>query len=183
MEYYEPAEDSHFLGEIVSNYLKKLSIIEKSKFHVLDLGTGSGIQSEISVENGINKDNILAVDINPHAIQVAKNLGLKTLNSNLFEQIKNKFDLIIFNPPYLPEHQFDDKPDTTGGKKGDETIVRFIKQLKPHLAKKGVCFLLTSSYTPEKRWKIEAKKQKLKIQKVATKPVFYEELFVWEVRA
>ncbi|MEA3329485.1 MAG: HemK2/MTQ2 family protein methyltransferase [Nanoarchaeota archaeon] len=172
--YYLPAEDSFFLAQIVKKYLKNKNIT------ALDLGTGSGIQSENLISLGISKKNILAIDINSKALSQAKKLGVKTLKSNLFENIKSKFDLIIFNPPYLSKHKFDAKADTTGGEKGDEIIVNFIKDLEKHLTKTGTCFLLTSSFTPD-NWKKTAENKNLIIKKIATKNLFFEKLFVWEI--
>ena len=91
-----------------------------------------------------------------------------------------KFDLIIFNPPYLPESKYDNGKDTTGGKKGDEIILRFVKDLKYYLTNDGICFLLTSSLTPEKRWKTEAEKH-FKVKKIAEKKLFFEKIYVWEI--
>src|SRR3989338_462404 len=147
------------------------------------MGTGSGIQLINCLKAGILKNNILAIDINKEAI---KNFKIKTIKSNLFSKIpknkKLKFDLIIFNPPYLPENKYDKLPDTTGGKKGDETFIRFIKQLNGYLTKNGVCFLLISSLTPDSDWLAEAKKQKLNVNKIKTKSLFQEKLYIWEIK-
>ncbi len=184
---YQPAEDSYLLAEIVSDYLKKLSKKEKNNIKFLDMGTGSGIQAETCLKSGIPNKNIIAVDINPEPIRYIKNLnlGIKIIHSDLFSKIlknkETKFDLIIFNPPYLPEHKYDKLLDTTGGKHGDETIIKFIKQLKYYLAKNGVCFLLTSSLTPELKWKKQAKQNNLNIKKLATKNLFQERLYVWKI--
>jgi len=176
MDLYQPAEDSTFLSEILKKKIKSKSI------KALDMGTGSGIQSKTLISIGIKKENILAIDINKEALNQAKKLGVKTLKSNLFESLTNnsKYDLIIFNPPYLPESEFDSEPDTTGGKNGDEVIIEFIKQLPSHLTKNGKAFLLTSSLTPEKKWK-NLCKNKLKLKKIAVKKIFFEELYVWEI--
>jgi len=183
MDFYQPAEDSYFLCEVIKKYLKKLKNLDRQKIMVLDMGTGSGIQSENCIKSKIPKHNILAVDINENALKQAKKLKIKTIKSDLFLKLKNeKFDLIIFNPPYLPENKYDKKADTTGGKNGDEVIIRFIKQLKIHLLNKGVCFLLTSSLTPEKKWIGKAKKQKLQVKKIAEKKFFFEKLFAWEIK-
>lgn len=181
MSFYEPAEDSFFLAEVISTHIKTINLSFLKNIKVLDMGTGSGIQSKNFLTLGIKKQNITAVDVNPDAIKEIKNIKIKKIKSDLFTKVKGKFDIIAFNPPYLPEHKYDKQPDTTGGKEGDETIVRFIHQLKSHLAKKGVCFLLTSSLTPNARWKAEAKKQKLKIKKLAEKSLFYERLYVWKI--
>jgi len=155
---------------------------KNANISVLDMGTGSGIQSKNLIEIGIKKQNILAVDINEKALKQAKKLKIKTIKSDLFEKVNRKYNLIIFNPPYLPENKYDKLSDTTGGKKGDETIIRFIKKLKSHLAKDGICFLLTSSLTPEKTWKAEAEKHNLSVKKTAEKNLFFEKLYVWKIR-
>lgn len=180
---YQPAEDSYFLCEVVSNYLNKLNKSQIAKIKVLDVGTGSGIQAENCIKNKIKKENIAAVDINKEAVNHVKKLGINVIVSDLFSNInKQKYNLIMFNPPYLPEHKFDKQKDTTGGKNGDETIIRFIKKLKSHLITEGICFLLTSSLTPNTQWKKIAKQKSLKIKKLAEKSLFQEKLFVWEIK-
>lgn len=179
--FYQPAEDSYFLAEIISNYLSKLSKNTKENLSILDMGTGSGIQAENCINNGINKKQIVSVDTNSHALRQADKLGVKTIKSNLFDKIKFKHNLIIFNPPYLPEHKFDKQKDTSGGKKGDETIIRFIKQLKKHLEHEGICFILTSSHTPNKNWIKIAENNSLFVEQVAKKKLFQEELFIWKI--
>ncbi len=172
MKPYKPAEDSHLLAQTIKKHIKNKNI------KVLDMGTGSGIQSENLINLGIKKQNITASDINPQALKKAKALGVKTIKSNLFEKIPQKFDFIIFNPPYLPKHKYDFACDTNGGKKGDEIIIKFIKQLPKHLEKNGKALLLTSSLTP-KRWKNFL--DKMKIKKLNEKKLFFEKLFVWEI--
>lgn len=179
--FYQPEEDSYLISECVKNYIKKLNKGKKEKLKILDLGTGSGFQTKSLIDLGIKKENITASDINPYALKEAKKLKVKTIKSNLFDKIKDKYGLIVFNPPYLPENKYDKLQDTTGGKKGDEIIIKFIKKLKKHLKKNGVCFLLTSNLTYN-NWKKEAKKQKLKIKKTGEKKLFMEKIFVWEIK-
>lgn len=170
---YQPEEDSYFLSEQLAKYLKK---IKNREIRILDLGTGTAIQAQVSRRLGFK--NILCSDINPEAIKIAKRKGFKTVQSDLFEKIKGKFDLIIFNPPYLPKNKYDKEKDTTGGEKGDEIIIKFLKKVKNHLNKNGKVFLLISSYTPRKRILKEIKNQKLKHQKLAEKKLFFEKLEV-----
>jgi release factor glutamine methyltransferase len=174
MEIYQPAEDSYFLAEIVKKHLKDKNI------KICDMGTGSGFQSKNLISFGVPKQNILAVDLNPQAIKNAKSLGIPLKISDLFSNIKQKFDLILFNPPYLPQDKFDKKIDTTGGKKGDEIISKFISQLFSHLNPLGSAFLLTSSMTPDS-WKKVAKINNLSFKKIATKNIFFEKLYIWEI--
>ena len=55
MQIYLPAEDSYFLAEQVSIYLRSLEK-EKTKLKALDLGTGSGFQAQNLINQGIKKE-------------------------------------------------------------------------------------------------------------------------------
>jgi len=180
---YEPREDSFLLAE----HVKKIA---KKGMKVLDIGTGSGIQAEACIEAGIKKSNIIVSDIDNCVIKLMRKKSFQAIKSDLFSNLKGRlnvkgnlvpllFDLIIFNPPYLPEHKFDKQPDTTGGKKGDETIVRFLKQASAHLKENGKILIVFSSLTPTKRINNEIKKQKLKKKILDKKRIFFEELEVW----
>jgi release factor glutamine methyltransferase len=173
---YTPAEDSFFLSEILEKELKN----SKKDLTFLDMGCGACIQS-ITANKFLDKNNILCVDIDKEALEQAENLGFKYVKSDLFKTIKEKFDIISFNAPYLPEHKYDKKKDTTGGKKGDETIVKFLKQAKSHLNKSGKIFLLFSSHTPKDKIEKEIKKNKYKIKNIHEKILFMEKLSVYEL--
>jgi len=138
---YEPREDSYLLQKYVKRFVKPNS-------KVLDMGTGSGIQAITASK--ISK-NITAADINKECILKLKtHPEIKAIQSNLFQNIKGKFDIIIFNPPYLPEdpnEPEDSKLTTTGGKKGSEIIEQFLKQAKNHLNPDGKILLVYSSLT------------------------------------
>jgi release factor glutamine methyltransferase len=45
---------------------------------------------------------LIATDINPHAVRAAKSTAIEIVRADLFRGIKGKFDLILFNSPYLP---------------------------------------------------------------------------------
>jgi release factor glutamine methyltransferase len=140
------------------------------------MGTGSGILSE-TASKFLDKKNILAADINPKAVKLLKQKNLNAKKSNLFEKIKSKFDLITFNAPYLPRDPREPKDSqvaTTGGKRGDEISLKFLKQAKEHLNKNGKILLLISSLTPMDKIK------KFKPKTVAKKKIFMEELLILE---
>ena len=178
---YPPAEDSMLLAEEVYAEAKNL-LLQKKSIKVLDMGTGSGILAETALKAGCKKKNIIAADINQKSAELMKKKGFKSASSDLFSRVRGKFDLIIFNPPYLPENKHDKKIDTAGGKKGYETSLRFIRQIKSHLSEKGMALLLSSSFTSPNILKKEMKKQGLEFRKTASKRFFFEELFVWRIR-
>lgn len=171
---YFPEKDSYLLSKILKKEIKNKDI------NCLEMGIGSGTQLQTLKEIGIKKKNIFGADINKEAVKYCKKLGFSCVISDLFEKIKEKFDLIIFNPPYLPEDKKEDKESklaTTGGKKGSEIINRFLKQVKSHLTKNGKIFLLTSSLTKDINWNDWKKK------KLAEKKLFFEMLYVWELQS
>ena len=172
---YEPSEDSYLLAESASKIIKDKGI------KILDMGSGSGIQSKNLIELGVNPKNITLVDVNPKAINFLKQKfkDSTVIKSKLFSKVKGKYDLILFNPPYLPQDKFDSKKDTTGGKRGDETIIKFLNKLEMHLNKNGRVLLLTSSLTPSSRIVKIFKRHSVSL--LATKKLFYEELYIHEI--
>ena len=83
-----------------------------SDLKILDIGTGSGC-IPISLKRKIQKSAIWACDISAAALEVAKRnataLGaevnfilLNFLDSNTWQQLPS-FDIIVSNPPYIPE--------------------------------------------------------------------------------
>jgi len=177
MTFYQPAEDSYLLTEILK---KELSILleENPGLTFLEIGAGSGIHLETAYNSGVKKENIFSVDINPNAVAHCNSLGFHCVHSDLFQNVPSSFDIIIFNPPYLLQHKFDDNPDTSAGKK-QEVIVRFLQQAKNHLNHDGKIFLLLSSFTPMQNINQELKNYKTKL--LGNERLFYEELFVWEL--
>jgi release factor glutamine methyltransferase len=147
------------------------------------MGSGSGIQSFIAQESGAK--SILAADIDSESIKFLKSKKIKAIKSNLFSNIKGKFELIAFNPPYLPLDSKEDKESkriTTGGKEGDEISLDFLKQAKNHLTNEGIILLLLSSLTPFKRISFMLKKEGFSFKKISEKKIFFENLFVLEIK-
>ncbi len=175
---YQPAEDSFLLQKYVAKFAggKK----------VLDIGTGSGIQAFTALEH--DAKSVLATDAYKESIMFVKKLikekKLKTIKvkqADFFQGIKSKFDLIIFNPPYLPQDKREDKTSaksTTGGKKGYELIEKFLKGAKKHLTKEGVILLVFSSLSKPKMIERLVNKNGFCLKVLETKNLFFEKLFV-----
>jgi release factor glutamine methyltransferase len=175
---YLPEEDSYFLSEILANYLKT----QNRKIRILDLGSGTGILAQTCLNLGFK--NIISADIDLEVIKFLKNKfknQVRVIKTDLFSKIKNKFDLIIFNPPYLPEDKFDKEKDTTAGKSGNELIIKFLKQAKSHLNKQGKILILFSSLSNPGIILKTAKNLKYKPKLLASKNLFFEKLFVYEL--
>lgn len=115
-----PQPDTEILVQSVIKFLnnncgkensKLFEMLEKSKINtpkILDLCTGSGAIA-ISLAKVFQNDNveIMASDISEDALKVAKinceknEVNLKLIKSDLFENIDEKFDIIVSNPPYI----------------------------------------------------------------------------------
>jgi len=179
MEIYEPAEDSYLLQSTLKKYLKNKS----KNIKILDMGSGSGIQALTCRDKGFL--DIFAADINENVVEHLKKLGLKAIQSNLFSRVSSskKFDLIIFNPPYLPldsREPSDSQSNTTAGKKGYEIIIKFLKQAKSHLLSKGSILLLFSSLSKPKIILRKAKEFGYNYELLDRQRLFFEELYVFE---
>jgi release factor glutamine methyltransferase len=201
MQIYQPADDSCLFQEFLENYFSTIYNLQsttypKTKF--LDMGTGSGILAK-TASKFLNPKNIIATDINPEAIKQLQKEKFQAIQSDLFQVLKKndqlgrspkttnyqlpttnyiKFDIIVFNAPYLPQDPREPKDSqlaTTGGPRGDETPLKFLTQAKSHLNPNGKIFLLISSLTPQNKIK---KFWKYKI--VARKKIFMEELLILE---
>lgn len=169
---YQPAEDSFLLAKCVSEIIKK-----ENPENILEIGSGSGFQAKSILNLGINPEKLTLTDLNKESIKYLKKIfpKSKVYSSDLFEKIKEKFNLILFNPPYLPKEKFDDEIDTCGGKDGSEIINKFLKQAKNHLKENGKIILLTSNLTKEINWFNYKKKL------IGKKKLFFEELYVWMI--
>lgn len=99
-----PREDTEILVQ------EAISLNKKS---ILDMCTGSGCIA-ISLAKYIDGSFVEAVDISENALKLAKKnakfneVEVNFINSNLFENVFKKYDLIISNPPYIPSVDIED---------------------------------------------------------------------------
>lgn len=176
---YEPAEDSYLLVDAIRLVCRSF----KPKGS-LDMGTGSGI---IALELAKISKQVVAADIDAECVSSLEGVvpeNVVILKSDLFEAFKeHKFDLITFNPPYLPVGE-DDSPDIAldGGPTGIELTVRFLEQAVGHLNKGGRILFIASSLADIAGLENHAKKIFKKMRIVMEKKLPFETLFVYEVR-
>ena len=96
-----PRFDSEILIEAVLEHLDV-----NKEYRVLDIGTGSG-NLAITLKKLLPKIIIDAVDISASALEVAREnakyhkVDINFIQSDLFSNVKNKYDIIISNPPYV----------------------------------------------------------------------------------
>ncbi len=182
---YSPEEDSYLIAKHIKEYAESAKKDKRCK-KILDMGTGSGILSEEAMKYS---DNVLAVDINPEAVVHVKKKGIKAIQSDLFSKVKGKFDLIIFNPPYLPEYDDEDlredeesKRITTGGKYGHEILERFFSQAKKHLNESGKILIVFSNLTGKEKVNEIIKKNEFNFKQIDYEKLeMFEELYVYVV--
>ncbi len=83
-----------------------LDLIKNTSKKILDLGTGSGIIA-ITLKSKLPQCNVTATDLSKEALKIAKQNATDNhgevvfLQSDWFENVLGKFDLIISNPPYI----------------------------------------------------------------------------------
>lgn len=190
MSVYQPAEDSYLMSRILKEQIPHL-IKQNPNAKFLEIGSGSGIHLQTALNLGIKLEKIFSSDIDKRAVSHCNALGFGCVHSDLFEAFKGggivggtlvplKYDLIIFNPPYLPEDSRetgDSKIATTGGKKGNEIILRFLIQAKNYLNKDGKIFLITSSLSED----VDFSSLGYDAREIGCEKLFFERLCIWEL--
>ena len=139
--------------------MKLFENLEKRKINkpkILDLCTGSGAIAISLVKNCPNDVEVVASDVSHEALKVAQinckknSAKVKLVESNLFETIEEKFDMIVSNPPYIetdviPELSMDvqNEPHLAldGGKDGLDFYRKIGENAKKYLTKERNAFL------------------------------------------
>ena len=99
-----PRPETEYLVEKTVKYAKKRF---NKKINIIDLGTGSGCIA-IALKKELNSE-ISAIDISKDALDLAKlnarknNVDINFYNIDITKPLKNMYDIIISNPPYIPK--------------------------------------------------------------------------------
>jgi release factor glutamine methyltransferase len=176
---YMPAEDSFLFAD---------NLILSPNDNVLEIGSGTGI---ISMTASKTAQKVTCIDINPKAVLCTKKnieinniKNVNVIEGDLFEPInKEKFDLILFNTPYLPSDELDTEDDLLnkawdGGIDGRDTIDRFLNEVKKHLTPKGKVQLVQSSLSDNKKTCKKLKKLGFNVEITANEHIFFEDITV-----
>lgn len=153
-----PQPDTEILVEEVISICRSFDIhaIKNKDIKILDLCTGSGAIG-ISIAKILENSKITLSDISIEALKVAEknyknivgtsaNNKIQIVQSDLFESINDKFDIIVSNPPYIKsdviktldkEVQNEPKIALDGGKDGLEIYRRIIDEAYKYLRPNG----------------------------------------------
>lgn len=148
-----PRPETELLVEKVLGYTKSFSL---EKPEILDLCTGSGV---IAITLSLELENlrVLATDISQEALKVAKHnaellkANVDFLESDLYPNIEQKFDIIVSNPPYISTSEWETlEPNVKlyeprialdAGPDGLDFYRRIINGSEKHLKDSGALFL------------------------------------------
>lgn len=118
-----PRPETEYLVEKTNMLINKR--INKEEINILDIGTGSGIIA-ITLKKLNSKRDITATDISKKALKISKknskmhNTNIKFIHTSFYQGIKEKYDVIISNPPYIDIN--------------DKNIEIKVKENEPYLA-------------------------------------------------
>ena len=125
------------------------SRLVRADAEVLDMGTGSGVCAVFAARHA---RRVVAVDINPEAARCAGiNAGLNHLehrievrHGDLFAAVAGeRFDLILFNPPFLRGAPRD---DCDRAWRSTDVPERFAAGLSSHLKPGGIALVVLSTF-------------------------------------
>ena len=182
---YEPAEDSFLFAE-------NLTVDEGDV--VLDMGTGCGILGIVAAGRA---KKVVEVDINPDAVHCARENAelnrvvdkMHFVQGDLFAPFRNeqKFDLILFNAPYLPTDSRDDHSwlgrAWAGGVAGRQVIDRFIREAPQYLKENGQLLLMQSTLSKVQRTLQQFESEGLAARVIAERDLpFFETLVLVEAK-
>lgn len=144
------------------DFLKKVTW---QNYRVLDMCAGSGCIG-ITLAHLNPKITVDLADISPQALEVAQiniknhhmEARVKCIQGDLFENIHDKYDLIISGPPYVPESEYRQQPQEvknepkialTSGVDGLDFIRRLLAQAKDYLNPDGLLIVETGYTAPK----------------------------------
>ena len=178
---YEPSDDTFLLLDNLHLHGANL---------VLEIGTGTGLVSLVASRH-VKK--VVATDISSLALKCAKNnfdlngvaSKIQLRQGSLFKPISRgeTFDIILFNPPYLPADSREPEDSLTrswsAGEDGRAIIDEFLLNCDEFLKDNGKILLIQSSLSnPDKTIEI-LKNKRMKIEKLDEKSFFYETIILF----
>lgn len=168
---YKPAEDSFLLAHCVSGYSGK---------NALEIGVGSGIILDVLERHF---ENVIGTDIDFSAIHKRRKTNSVLVCCDAASALApgNRFELIVSNPPYLPDDEKIVDRTVHGGPAGIETTVHFVETALPLLAESGRILIVVSSLADSAAFDDLVAREGLNKKVKEEKRLFYETLSVVEL--
>ncbi len=143
--------------ELIYRVIEYVKTTKKDSIKILDLCTGSGIIAiTLKKELELKSVGLIASDISEEALEVAKenaelnNADIKFIQSDVFNDIDEKFDIIVSNPPYIDRKDkitmktnvlnYDPHLALFAEEEGMYFYRKIVEEAKNHLKDSGVIF-------------------------------------------
>jgi release factor glutamine methyltransferase len=175
---YAPSDDTFLLADCIRQY---------SGRRALEIGVGSGLLLDILEKNFAY---VAGSDIDLQALQHCKQQKISSAHVLLVccdagsAFGTGKFDLIVSNPPYLPNDDDNNNildPTVHGGPTGIELTVHFINSALPLLAGDGKLLIVISSFANSSALDKVVLENNMHKKVVKEKRLFYETLSIVEL--
>jgi len=173
---YPPSEDTFLLLDCLEDVIGR---------DVLEMGCGAGLVACHLAKAGAI---VTAADVNPRAVECARsNLERNSLpgaviETDLFSRVEGRFDLIVFNPPYVADDVTDDiSRSWAGGPTGTETLARFLHDAPSRLSGSGRIVVVLS--TEMRRDALDLALSGFVRRELGSRRLLFETLSVEELRA
>lgn len=166
---YVPSDDTYLLADCIMQYRGKWA---------LEIGIGSGALLNLLEKNFTN---VAGSDVDLRALLHTRGRsGAMLVCCDAAMAFTGMFDLIVSNPPYLPD---DKVKDTTvhGGPYGIETTIHFVRSALPLLAIGARMLFIVSSLADSSALDLLVIEKKMSKKVVKEKRMFYETLSVIEL--
>jgi release factor glutamine methyltransferase len=166
---YLPSDDTFLLADCIKQYQGRWA---------LEIGIGSGTLLSLLEKNFVN---VAGSDIDMQALEHCRGMsGAMLICCDAASAFAGSFDLIVSNPPYLPDDKVRDTK-VHGGPAGIETAIQIIESALPLLACGGKMLVVLSSLADSSALGKLVKEKKISKKVIREKRLFYETLSVVEL--
>ncbi|MGB7707208.1 MAG: methyltransferase [Nitrososphaeraceae archaeon] len=169
---YIPSDDTIFLANTINRYSGTLA---------LEIGTSNGI---VLMELAKQFKTVIGTDIDfcslKRLLEMSRNQRVICCHAaSALHGIK--FDLIVTNPPYLPNSTGHIDNTTDGGPAGVEITIDLLKDAIDRLEIGGKFLIIVSSISDTRKLDSFLSKNNIMVKKIAQKELFYETLQILEL--